>query len=279
MIWLSRCVTCTLSPRLATLKKACPLTLPRSSDAGAAAEDDLRRRLGLGRDVQGARQVVGGAERQDAERQAGLAQGRRGRVHRAVAAAEDHAADFLAQLADQVAELLRPAAGLAAKLHAARLERGDEGLDLLRRAGSPRWRPAGPAGRSRAEDQRGAAGRLCRNQQPGLEALGLRDRCPGPVEAHRAQGERGHELRAALGSGRGVAEPRGERRRGEDVDRRQPGGQAAACRGVRAPMPARTDAGTGRRAPPGPRRRWSCRRWRRRRWRAGATRRARPARG
>ena len=59
---------------LATLKKRWPLTSPRSIGRGACCGDHPRRRLQVERDAEAASQVVGGAERQDAERQPGLQQ-------------------------------------------------------------------------------------------------------------------------------------------------------------------------------------------------------------
>ncbi len=67
--------------------------------------DEAGRRQGVERQVEGAGEVVGRAERQDREGQTALHQGGRGVVHGAVAAAEDHEVDRAGPVTDHVAAI------------------------------------------------------------------------------------------------------------------------------------------------------------------------------
>jgi hypothetical protein len=71
---------------LATLKNGCPFTSPQIDLAEIAGRDHPGRPFDIQRQGQGSDQIVGGAERDDAQRQAGIEQAGPGGGQRAVAA-------------------------------------------------------------------------------------------------------------------------------------------------------------------------------------------------
>ena len=73
----------------------------------------------IGADAQGASEVVGGAERQDPERQPGLDQRWRGAVQRSIAAAHDHDIDGARPLPDGTAQIGRTSAAHLLDVHPA----------------------------------------------------------------------------------------------------------------------------------------------------------------
>ena len=99
---VSALATRTLRPMLATLKKWWSFTTPRSMRRVGPRQDELGRGHRILRDPQRAGEIVGGAERQDRERPRSLEQGRGGRVHGPVAAAQDDHVGLVATLADQL---------------------------------------------------------------------------------------------------------------------------------------------------------------------------------
>ena len=91
----------------------------------AALRDDAGGRVEVRRDAERAGEIVGGAHRQDAERQAALDHPERRRVDGAVAAADRDAVDVAPMLDDERRQLLAAAALPVDGLDPVRFERSD----------------------------------------------------------------------------------------------------------------------------------------------------------